>query len=109
MENKKVKFRDHLAAMILSREKTSTWRLFDDKDLKVGDIIDLINWNTTEKFGEAEILEVLEKPLSELEDSDFMGHEKFESTEQMYEIYKKYYGDRVTPETVVKIIRFKLL
>ena len=109
MENKKVKSRNHLAEMILSGEKTTTWRLFDDKDLSVGDKIDLINWNTTEKFGEAEILEVLEKSLNELEDSDFMGHEKFESTEQMYEIYKKYYGDEVTPETIVKIIRFKLL
>ncbi len=47
--------------------------------------------------------------LKDLVDSDFDGHERFESEEKMYEEYRKYYGDKVTPESVVKIIKFKLL
>ena len=93
---------------MLSGKKDSTWRLFDDKDLQVGDEVDLINWNTKEKFASALLTDVREKELGQLEPADFEGHEKFESEEAMYESYRTYYGDGVTPHTVVKIIRFKL-
>ncbi len=68
----------------------------------------MINKDTGEEFAEALILDTREKKLGELKESDFTGHEKFESEEKMYEAYRLYYGDRVTPETVVKIINFKL-
>jgi hypothetical protein len=54
------------------------------------------------------IIKVEEKKLKDLQDSDFEGHEKYESEEKMYENYRKYYGDKVTPDTVVKMIDFKL-
>lgn len=108
MNKKTIKFRDYLVPLVLSGEKDSTWRLFDDKDLKEGDEVDLINWNTLEKFSEAIIVSTKEKMLKDLVDSDFDGHERFESEEKMYEEYRKYYGDKVTPESVVKIIKFKL-
>jgi hypothetical protein len=106
---KTLKFRPYLIPLILSGEKTSTWRLFDDKDLQVGDMVDLINWDTKEVFGKAELTEVREKPLGQLEDADFEGQEKFESEEKMYEEFKKYYGDKVDENTIVKIIKFKLV
>ena len=105
---KNLKFAPHLVPLVLSGEKTSTWRLFDDKALQAGDELTLINKDTGEEFAEATILSTREKKLGELEESDFTGHEKFESEEKMYEAYKTYYGDRVTPETIVKIINFKL-
>ncbi|HLP86774.1 MAG TPA: ASCH domain-containing protein [Candidatus Paceibacterota bacterium] len=108
MESKVVKFRDKLAKLILAGEKNLTWRLFDDKDLKKGDIVDLVNWNTGEKFGEAKLTDVYEKKMGEVEESDFDGHEKFTSDEEMYQTYRTYYGDKVGPETIVKIIRFEL-
>lgn len=109
MNKKTIKFRDYLVPLVLSGEKDSTWRLFDDKGLKEGDEVDLINWNTLEKFSEAIIVSTKAKMLKDLVDSDFDGHERFESEEKMYEEYRKYYGDKVTPESVVKIIKFKLL
>src|SRR4051812_28334648 len=109
MERKTIKFRDHLAKMVLSGEKNITFRLFDDKNLSTGDIADFINWNTGEVFGKAELVEVKEKKLNEMTEEDYIGHEKFESEEKMYKEYRRYYGDGVTPETVVKIIRFKLI
>ncbi len=105
---KTLKFKDNLVPLVLSGEKDSTWRLFDDKDLKVNDELLLINKDTLDQFGKASILFIREKRLGDLEDSDFNGHEKFESEEKMYESYRNYYGDRVTPDSIVKIIKFKL-
>lgn len=106
---KTLKFRHHLADEILAGRKTITWRLFDDKDLKLGDKVELLYWETKEKFADAEIIEVREKKLGEIEEKDFEGHEKFENREEMLETYRKYYGDKVDWNTAVKIIKFKLL
>ena len=108
MEKKTIKFREVLAKLVLAGEKDMTWRLFDDKNLAEGDEVDLINWDTKEKFGEAVLVKVWEKKMGELEPSDFDGHEKFASDEEMYTTYRTYYGDKVNPDTIVKIIKFKL-
>lgn len=106
---KRLKFTDRLVPLVLSGEKTSTWRLFDDKNLSVGDLLIFTNQKTGEDFAEAEIVSIQEKPLKEIVESDFVGHEKFESTEKMLETYQSYYGNTVNEDTVVKMISFKLL
>ncbi|MCR4283953.1 MAG: ASCH domain-containing protein [Parcubacteria group bacterium] len=58
MGNKVIKFRDSLAKLILAGEKDLTWRLFDDKNFQKGDVIDLMNWNTKEIFGNAKLTDV---------------------------------------------------
>ena len=108
MENKKLKFRHHLVEEVLSGQKNVTWRLFDDKDLKVGDRLDLIEYDNNEKFAEAEIINVYEKPLGSIEEKDFEGHEKYQNKDEMLETYTKYYGDSVNWGTIVKIIKFEL-
>ena len=40
---KTLKFEPELAEKILSGEKTTTWRLWDDKALKAGDSVEFIN------------------------------------------------------------------
>ena len=106
---KTLKFRRYLVPLVLSGKKDMTWRLFDEKNLKEGDEVDLINWNTGEKFGEGTLTKVWEKEMGKLEESDFDGHEDFSSEEEMYKTYNTYYGEgRVNPETIVKIIKFKL-
>lgn len=106
---KTLKFKDYLVPLILSGEKNTTWRLFDDKDLKEGDELILINKDTLEEFARAKILFTKEKTLGEIVDSDFEGHEKFESEEEMYKEYQSYYGDKVGPRSVTKLVRFELL
>jgi len=106
---KTLKFQHLLAEEIISGRKTTTWRLFDDKDLKIGDIIYLLYWETKEKFADAEIVSIYEKKFSEIEEKDFEGHERFENEKEMLETYKKYYGDRVDWNTIIKIIKFKLI
>lgn len=106
---KTLKFRPHLVKEILEGRRTTTWRLFDDKDLQVGDRLELFNSETLESFAKAEITEIKEKKLGEIEDSDYEGHERYASQEEMAEHYKNYYGDKVNLDSVVKIIKFKIL
>lgn len=106
---KKVKFATSLVPLVLSGEKTSTWRLFDDKDLSVGDDIICVDTTTGAEFASARITSVKEKPLGDVVDGDFVAHEKFESREKMFETYRIYYGDKVQDDSVVKIINFMLL
>lgn len=40
MPNKTLKFLDKYVEPIKAGEKTSTFRMFDDKDLQIGDLID---------------------------------------------------------------------
>jgi hypothetical protein len=109
MERKTIKFRPHLAELVLKGKKNITWRLFDDKDLRTGDVVDFINWETSEKFAEAELNKVREKTLGTLADEDWEGHERFASEEEMYKTYKIYYGEKVDENSPVKIIKFKLI
>lgn len=106
---KTLKFEPHLVEQILSGEKTSTWRLFDDKNLKEGDEVIFLNKETGEEFGKAKINEVRIRTLSTLEDSDYEGHQKYSSDEEMVEDFKKYYGDKVNKDSEVKIIFFAIL
>ena len=104
---KTLKFAPELCEQILAGTKTSTWRLFDDKDLSVGDTLTFINKQTLESFGTGEITQMHVKTLGTLEESDWLGHERFASEEIMYDTYRSYYGDGVGPDTEVKIIQFK--
>ena len=105
---KTLKFKEVLIPSILSGEKDTTWRLFDEKDLKEGDELLFINKNTMKEFSKAMILSVRKVKLGELEAADLERHEEYESEEKMYEVYKSYYGDDVGPNNILKIVKFKL-
>jgi hypothetical protein len=106
---KLVKFRDNLVPLVLSGEKTSTWRLFDDKHLSVDDEIELREFSKENSFAKAKIIKVIEKAFKDLSEDDKQGHEKFSSDKQMYETYTGYYNTKVGPDSIVKIIWFELL
>jgi len=104
---KVVKFRQHFIPEILSGAKNTTWRLFDDKDLGVGDEIELVDFETKNKFGEAKIVNVVEKNIEQLSQDELIGH-GYESLNKMIASHRIYYGDRVDEKTKVKIIEFEL-
>lgn len=106
---KTLKFRPSLVETILSGEKTSTWRLFDDKDLQEEDIVEFLNWETGKKFADAKIEKITLSSLGNLTDKDWEGHERFENDEEMYKTYKSYYGKEVDSETELKILKFSLI
>lgn len=92
--------------MILSGAKTATWRLFDDKDLMVGDEIEFINIETGKVIGTGKITKLKLTTLDSLDESDWNGHENFASEAEMYETYRGYYGHKVGPDSELKIIHF---
>lgn len=106
---KTLKFAPDLVPLVLSGEKTTTWRLFDDKDLQEGDELSLINKETGEEFVKARITSLVIKTLGQIAPEDYAGHEKYSSQVEMVNAYKKYYGDKVNLETEVKILKFELI
>lgn len=104
---KTLKFTPELCEQILSGEKTSTWRLFDDKNLSVGDEIEFVNKQTSEMIGLAVITSMKIRTLGTLIDEDWIGHERYGSEEEMYKAYREYYGDSVNSNSELKIIDFK--
>jgi len=105
---KTLKFAPDLVPLVLSGEKTVTWRLFDDKNLQVGDELALVNKGTGEEFAKAYITSLKAKTLGQITSDDYSGHETYSGQEEMMETYRKYYGDKVTQETEVKILKFEL-
>jgi len=103
---KRLKFKPELCELILKGEKTATWRLFDDKDLALGDEIEFINSESGEVIGSGKITKLKLTTLGNLDENDWEGHESFESEAEMYETYRGYYGDKVTPDSELKIITF---
>jgi hypothetical protein len=105
---KTLKFTPELAEKIRKGEKTSTWRLFDDKELTVGDELSLVEKLSGEEFASATITAVKVKTFATLTEEDWEGHERYPSEEAMYASYRAYYGDRITPDTEIKLISFAL-
>lgn len=107
--NKKLKFTRELSELILVGKKTSTWRLWDDKNLSEGETVDFIESETNEHFATAILIKIIQKPLGALTNKDKEGHESFRTDEEMYNTYQRYYNKHVGPETLIKIIHFKLI
>lgn len=106
---KKIKFAKNLIPLILSGEKTSTWRLFDDKNLQADDTVKFLDFEKQKVFAKAILTSVTEKRFKNLKKDDWKGHEKYKNKDEMYKIYSGYYKQPVNQDTKLKIIKFKLL
>ena len=93
---------------MLSGEKDTTWRLFDDKDLKEGDEVIFLDKEKQKPFAKVLLIEVQEKTFKELIEEDKKGHESFKSEEEMLKTYSDYYKTEVSLDTPLKVIKFKL-
>ncbi len=102
---KTLKFRPELIELMRKGEKTVTWRLFDDKDLREGDAVQLVNWESGESAGTARLSSVRTLTLSDAWQHDPAGHETYPDAATMLATYRSYYGDRVALTTEVKVIR----
>jgi len=111
---KTLKFDHALALRIVRGEKTSTWRLYDDKDLSVNDAVQLIDKVDSSRpvtwcsVGTARIESIIQKRLGDILPEDYEGHERFKTPQAMLATYRSYYGPQVDEHTPVKIIRFTL-
>lgn len=99
---KTLKFSEPLNRYIIEGRKNTTWRISDEKNIKAGEIIALVDKRTLKEFAK-------ETTFENLNEIDRSGHEKFLSDEEMYETYSKYYKIKVTPKTKLKVIKFRIL
>lgn len=106
---KTLKFLPNLVREIKEGKKTSTWRLFDDKNLSVGDRVSLLDKDSKIKFAETSIVKIREKKLSEIDEKDFDGHSKYTSKDEMLKSFQEFYGDAVTFDTPIKIVEFGVM
>ena len=107
---KTLKFKGSLVASIVKGTKRSTWRLFDDKDLQVGDMLRFVNSETGAEFSRGEITALREKTLQELGEEDYTeGHERYKDQSEMLRAYRKYYGEAVGLHSTLKIVKFRIL
>ena len=105
---KTLKFKHEFVKEMLEGRKTTTWRLFDDKDLQANDKLELIDRDTNESFGEATIAEIVERKIRELTSEELENH-GYKSLNDMLNSHRGYYGDKVNLESIVKIITFKMI
>ena len=109
---KTIKLDHSLALKVLCGEKRSTWRVFDDKQLSVGDDILLIDKvdpedeSTWRSIGCGVIDIVTEKRIRDITELDYEAPEEYTSHQEIVDTFKQYYGDSVTTNTPVKIIHF---
>jgi hypothetical protein len=109
---KTLKLDHQLAEHVVTGEKTSTWRLFDDKDLSVNDTVRLIDKVDPERpetwrvIGTGLINQVIQKRLGDIGPEDMDGHTKYTSKGVILTTYRKYYGEKVNETTTVKIVHF---
>lgn len=106
---KKLKFSKEIIPKILSGEVASTWRLFDDKNLEIGDTFEVVNSENSQIIGYAKITQITNKYLKDINNEDQQGHQKYADLNEIVEDFKKYYGDGVGEHTPMKIIKFDFL
>ena len=105
---KHLKFQEQLVKLILEGKKHSTWRINDEKNIIVGDELSLQHKDGRE-FAKAQVTWTKETTFGNLTKEDKEGHEQYDSEKEMYAAYSQYYNIQVTPQTRVKIIKFRLL
>lgn len=109
---KRLKFYDPLPKLVLAEIKNTTWRVGDEKGLDIGDELSLCYGsepNRGNEFAKARIFRIRETTFGNLTEEDKDGHERFNSEEEMYQTYSRYYQTNVTSQTRVKVIKFKLV
>lgn len=82
-------------ASMLAGELTETWRLNEDKDITVDDVVECIDKKSGKAFGKALVNEVHVRRFGELDMQD-----------PTLKTLQKYYGTNIEPNTHVKIISF---
>ena len=105
---KKLQFSEPLPQLILDGLKDITWRINDKKDITIDDVLSLC-YNDGREFARAKVLWVKETRFGYFTGEDKEGHERFSSDEEMYATYSRYYNMEVTPETEVKVIKYRLI
>lgn len=110
---KTLKLDHELAQQVAVGTKTSTWRLFDEKNFSVNDkvaVIDKVDAQDSSTWlviGEVTLDKIVQKRLEDITNDDYEGHERYDSLQHMVQVFQGYYPNQeVTPNTPIKILYF---
>lgn len=109
---KTLKLNHHAAELLRNTKEGIVWRLFDDKDLSVNDIVQFIDKvdpqepQTWKIIGVGRISKIVQKTISDITAEEYHLEGSFRTEQEMLETYKGYYGDQVSTDTPLKIIHF---
>lgn len=112
LRQKQLKFDHQQARDIAVGNKTASFRFFDDKNIRVGDTLEIVDkvehdnpasWLCT---GTIFVTEVLEKLVKDLYPGDWAGTETFMNQEAFIDAMEVQYKQSITEETPLKILRF---
>jgi len=109
----KVRFFEELKDLILSGEKTETWRIkkgFNSR-YKEGNVLRIRVTQSGDEFAKIRIVKVWQESIKQIFSSnDFGGHEKYSTMNEMINTFKKYYSDEeITEKTLITRIKFELI
>jgi ribonuclease HI len=112
MKMKQLKFEHTFAKAIKAGNKTATFRINDDKDIRLNDVLQLVdkvdaNHPTTWTIpGEIHINDVAMVPFEKLSKEQISSAESFASTQEMLQTFRRFYGEHISGETPVLVIGF---
>ncbi len=109
---KQLKFEHRFAEEIVAGKKTATFRVNDDKDIVVGDIVQVIDkvdrdhptsWVVN---GELKITAVVRTPLSQLTSEHMLKAKSFNNIDDLVQTFKRFYGEHINKDTQIVILSF---
>ncbi|MDB5164360.1 MAG: Ribonuclease, partial [Candidatus Saccharibacteria bacterium] len=112
---KTLKLNHNSAQLIEQGSQTSTWRLFDDKDIMVNDQIELVDKvdpkdpRTWRAIGIATVNQIKAKRLGDITLDDFDDQDAYETPQELIKTFKSYYGINVELGMPVKMIHFSFV
>ena len=102
-------FAKNLVSLVKSGEKVLTYRLGTKyANLQIGDKIKAKDSSTGKPFAEIEIIDKQVATFGELPINK-LGHEEYQSKEEMKKTFQKYYDQEVSDDSPVIILEFKLV
>ncbi|MDQ3093568.1 MAG: reverse transcriptase-like protein [bacterium] len=110
---KQLKFDQATASKILGGQITGTLRVADDKDIKTGDRLRIVEKivhdtpSTWQVIGEASVVDVKTKLIKDLDKKDYEGRDVYSSPSDMLATLRQYYGADLSDQYPVKIIDFE--
>jgi ribonuclease HI len=112
---KQLKFNHNFAESIVDGTKTATFRVNDDKDIRVGDKIQLVDkvlgdhptsWTIP---GELKVVSIDMVPLNKLTKNQMSNAESFENLDEMLQTFRRFYGEHVMMDTPIMVLNFEFL
>lgn len=112
---KQLKFEHTFAEAIRAGKKTATFRVNDDKDLRIGDVVQIVDKveanhpKTWLIIGELKIEDIKHVPLEDLSRDQLAQAESFDSKDEMLQTFRRFYGEHINMSTPILVLNFSFV